>query len=127
MPASDGGNVEPPVFLRWQGRAQGELHIFVRSDWVMSFLFDHLPHEDAVRTWTKMHAERIQADQGKEAAEEFLDTFGVGRHCAPLTECRASRVAVGTSIAPSRPTTCPMGRLCSSSSAGAAEACCASE
>lgn len=79
MPASD-GSVEPPIFLRWQFPSQGEMHVFVRSDWVMNFLFEHLSREDAVRTWTKMHAERIHADQGKEAAEEFLKTFGIAEH-----------------------------------------------
>lgn len=73
-------NAEPPVFLRWECPLQGDTHFFVRSDWVMEFLFSHLSREDAVRTWTKMHAQRILADQGKEAADEFLDHFGVAEH-----------------------------------------------
>lgn len=79
MPASD-GSTEPPVFLKWQSKKLGETHIFVRSDWIMDFLFQHLPREDAVRTWTKIRAEHLQADQGKEAAEEFLETFGITEH-----------------------------------------------
>lgn len=79
MPSSDKGT-EPPVFLRWTCPSQGETHFFVRSDWVMDFLFAHLPREDAIRTWTKMHAERLRADQGHEAAEEFLEAFGVAEH-----------------------------------------------
>ena len=78
MPANDGG--EPPIFLKWQSKALAETHIFIRSDWVMDFLFEHLSWEDAQRTWTKMHAERVQADQGDEAAAEFLDAFGVSEH-----------------------------------------------
>lgn len=80
MPASNERNAEPPVFLRWQQPADEETHVFVRTDWVMEFLFDHLPHEDAVRTWTKMHAQRIVAEQGEEAAERFLDAFGIAEH-----------------------------------------------
>lgn len=77
MPASE---EELPVFLRWECPSEGETHFFVRSDWVMEFLFDHLSKEDAVRTWTKMHAQRILAQQGEEAAEEFLTAFGVTEH-----------------------------------------------
>jgi hypothetical protein len=80
MPASNEQQTALPVFLRWQQSPEEETHFFVRTDWVMDFLFEHLPREDAIRTWTKMHAERILADQGQQAAEEFLATFGVTEH-----------------------------------------------
>lgn len=78
MPASEDSS-DPPVFLRWQPSAE-ETHFFVRTDWVMNFLFETLPREDAVRTWTKMHAQRILAEHGQEAADEFLSAFGVTEH-----------------------------------------------
>lgn len=79
MPSSEHG-AEPPVFLRWQAPSDEETHFFVRTDWVMDFLFEHLPQEDAIRTWTKMHAQRIRAEQGREAAEQFLEAFGIAEH-----------------------------------------------
>lgn len=69
-----------PVFLKWSYPDGGERHIFVRSDWIMDNLFEHLPHEDAIRVWTKMCAARIRSEEGDEAAEEFLSTFGVTEH-----------------------------------------------
>lgn len=71
---------EAPIFLKWFYPDATERHIFVRSDWVMNFLFEHLPHEDAVRVWTKMCYQRIRVEEGEEAADEFLEAFGVTEH-----------------------------------------------
>lgn len=79
MAASKDAPAEPPVFVQWEDPA-GETHYFVRSDWVMDFLFAHLAREDAVRTWSKMHAERVRASEGSVAADEFLDVFGILEH-----------------------------------------------
>lgn len=72
--------IPAPVFLKWFYPDAGERHIFVRSDWIMDVLFEHLAHEDAVRVWTKMCAARIRTEEGEEAAQEFLDAFGVTEH-----------------------------------------------
>ena len=66
-----------PVFLKWFSPDAKDAHVFVRSDWLMEFVFDHLPHEDAMRLWGKMCAERIRGEEGDDAAQDFLDAFGI--------------------------------------------------
>jgi hypothetical protein len=81
MARSEDPEDEVPIFLKWASAdEEEEPHFFLRSDWVMEFLFDHLSREDALRTWTKMHAERIRAHDGETEAREFLEAFGVPEH-----------------------------------------------
>lgn len=75
-----GEDFEVPIFLKWSYPEEADFHIFMRSDWVMGFLFDHIPQEDAMRVWTKMCYHRICIEEGEEAAQEFLDAFGVKEH-----------------------------------------------
>ena len=78
MASNDPGT---PVFLKWfYPASEGEHHVFVRSDWIMDFLFENLSHEDAMRTWTLMCASRILAEEGEDAAQEFLGVFGIPEH-----------------------------------------------
>jgi len=71
---------EVPFMLKYTDQESEVEHVFVRTDWLAHFLFDHLPYEDAVRAWTKMHAVRIRAEEGEEAAQAFLDAFGILEH-----------------------------------------------
>lgn len=71
-------NEDVPVFLKYA--VSGEEHVFVRSDWIMEFLYRHLSDEDGHRVSTKLHAERLLAEQGHEAAKNFLAMFGVAEH-----------------------------------------------
>lgn len=80
MPANNGYEEDLPTFLKWECPVRNETHIFMRSDWVMDFLFRHLPKEDALRTWSKMHVQKVLAEQGEEAAKEFLDALGPLEH-----------------------------------------------
>jgi hypothetical protein len=70
----------PPIFLRWIAPDSEERHIFIRSDWIMDQLFETMPFEDAQRAWAKMWAIRIRFEEGDEAADEFLEAFGVTEH-----------------------------------------------
>lgn len=67
-----------PVFLK-QTRS-GEEHVFVRSDWIIQFLCEHLAPLDARRVSTMMHASRVLSERGPDAAKEFLAAFGVPEH-----------------------------------------------
>ena len=74
-----------PTFLRFTFTDEDtgqvtDTQVYFRSDFVMDFLFNHLPFEDAQRVWSKMVALRMEQEDGAEVAQDFLDAFGVDEH-----------------------------------------------